>query len=162
MIYGNIGIWLADAEGSNFKDFNLGLPSGMDNRKICKIKKLSSGKVLAGTLFGLYILKDGIWSRVKIPTKEKRVVYIIEKADTAILLTRSRLLKTVDFKKFEIVQLPPTVDWDHKVSLFKTLWMLHSGELFGLFCKIFVDILGLIFIFFCVIRTLLFCWFLHC
>ncbi len=147
VIYGNIGIWLTDTEGSYFRDFNHGLPSGMDNRKICKIVRLSNGKVLAGTLFGLYTLKNAFWSRVKIPTREKRVVDIIEKADTAILLTRSHLLKTVDFKKFEIIQLPPPVDWDRKVSLFKTLWMLHSGELFGLFGKIFVDILGLIFIF---------------
>ncbi len=148
LIYGNIGIWLTDTKGSYFKDFNHGLPSGMDNRKICKIKRLSNGRIIAGTLFGLYSLRNGEWARVRIPTKEKRVVDISEKADTVILLTRSHLLKTVDFKNFEIVQLPPPINWDHKVSLFKTLWMLHSGELFGIYGKIFVDLLGIIFIFF--------------
>ncbi len=147
LIYGNIGIWLTDTLGSFFEDFSKGLPHGMDNHKICKIFRTSNGRILAGTLFGLYELRNGVWKKVRIPTHEKRVVDITEKQDTIILLTRSHLIKTVNLQEMEVLELPPPAGYDGKVSLFKTMWMLHSGELFGWFGKIFVDILALVFIF---------------
>ncbi len=145
LVYGNIGIWLFT--GGSFEPFMKGFPKGMDNRKICKIKKLKSGTILAGTLFGLYRWNLNKWEKVKIPTKEKRVVDITTRRDTVVLLTRSHLLKTVDLKEFEVIQLPPPADYDSRVSLFKTFWMLHSGELFGTVGKLFVDLMGLIFTF---------------
>jgi len=42
LIYGNIGIWLTDSVQSRFTDFNNGFPKGIDNRKICKLFRISS------------------------------------------------------------------------------------------------------------------------
>ncbi len=145
LFYGNIGIWLYTPEG--FEPFMNGFPRGMDNRKICKIRKLENGMTLAGTLFGLYKLHSQTWIKVKLPTQEKRVVDITTKSDTIILLTRSHVIKTTDLKDFQVVQLPAPLGYRKEVSLFKTFWTLHSGELFGIVGKIFVDFMGLIFIF---------------
>lgn len=40
--------------------------------------------------------------------------------------------------------------------MFKTLWMLHSGELFGLTGRIIVDLIGLVLIFLCITGIILF------
>ncbi len=145
LIYGNIGIWLYTR--NTFIPFMKGFPRGMDNRKICKIRRTKTGYILAGTLFGLYKLDKGNWEKIRIPTKEKRVVDITEKQDTVILLTRSHLVKTRDLKTFTVIQLPAPSGYKRRVSLFKTFWMLHSGELFGTVGKLFVDIMGLVFTF---------------
>ena len=157
LIYGNIGIWLTDSNFTAFKDFNDGLPSGIDNRKVCKIKKTARGQLWAGTLFGLYHYDYPAkrWRRVHIPTKEQRVVDIADLGDSLYFLTRSHLIK-YKHGEFSVTTLPPPENYDGKIGLFKTLWVIHSGEIYGQAGKIFVDIVALIFIFLIVTGTILF------
>ncbi len=61
-----------------------------------------------------------------------------------MVLSRSHLLKTTNLTDFDIITLPNPENYDHKVGLFKTLWVIHSGEIYGETGKILVDILGLI------------------
>ncbi len=147
LIYGNIGIWLTDSTLSNFSDFNSGFPKGIDNRKIIKIIKLPNNNLLAGSFFGLYKYQKNEWKYVQIPVKEERITDIIEKQDTIVILTRSHLLKTTDLQSFEIIKLPPPENYDNKISVFKTLWVIHSGEIYGTIGKLIVDFAGLIFAF---------------
>jgi hypothetical protein len=53
---------------------------------------------------------------------------------------------TTNLKHFDIINLPQPENYDHKVSLFKTLWVIHSGEIYGAIGKLLVDLVGLIFI----------------
>ena len=146
LIYGNIGIWLTDSIQSRFLDFNNGFPKGIDNRKICKLFKTNKKELLAGTLFGLYkySFHDKKWNNIELPIHEKRIVDIIQKQDTILLLSRSHLLKTTNLSEFQIITLPNPENYDNKVGLFKTLWVIHSGEIYVETGKILVDILGLI------------------
>jgi len=146
LIYGNIGIWLTDSIQSQFSDFNMGFPKGIDHRKICKLFRTNKNELLAGTLFGLYkySFSEKKWSKINLPIHEKRIVDIIQKNDTILLLSRSHLLKTTNISDFEIITLPNPENYDNKVGLFKTLWVIHSGEIYGEAGKILVDILGLI------------------
>ncbi len=148
-IYGDIGIWQTDSSFSKFTDFNYGLPTGMDNRKICKLFKNSKNKLFAGTLFGLYKYNNTKhrWEAIPIPVENKRVVDITEKNDTLLVLTRSYLLYTKDYKHFTKKILPPSQNYDDKIGLFKTIWVIHNGEIYGKLGKVIVDIIGLIFIF---------------
>jgi len=149
LIYGNIGIWLTDKRAIHFSDFNTGLPEGIDNRKICKIYKTKQGILLAGTLFGLYRydkLKRK-WNYIEVPLDDEHIVDFSEKKDTLLILSRSYLLKTTDIAHFSVKTLPIPEDYDNKVSLFKTLWVIHSGELYGHIGVLLVDLIGLIFIF---------------
>lgn len=146
LIYGNIGIWLTDSVQSHFTDFNKGFPKGIDNRKICKLFITNKNELLAGTLFGLYnySFSEKKWNKINLPIHEKRIVDIIQNNDTILILSRSHVLKTTTISDFEIITLPNPENYDNKVGLFKTLWVIHSGEIYGEAGKILVDILGLI------------------
>ena len=149
LVYGNIGIWLTDSSYSDFIDFNTGFPKGIDNRKVFKMIRTTGNKLVAGTFSGLYIFNsaENIWVSVSLPVKEKNIVDIIQKQDTILVLTRSFLLKTSDLYNFSVYQLPPPENYDNKVGLFKTLWVIHSGEIYGIAGKLIVDFAGLVFAF---------------
>jgi hypothetical protein len=143
LIYGNIGIWLTDDEWSGFSDFNHGFPDGIDNRKVYALEVFED-RLVAATHFGLYAtgIDEIKWNPVKLPVRKKRVADLAIKNDTLLILTRSHLLKTADLEYFITVQLNNPVGYERKVGLFNTLWDLHSGELFGMAGRLFVDILG--------------------
>ena len=149
LIYGNIGIWLTDSSYSDFKNFSTGFPKGIDNRKVFQMIKTKSNKLLAGTFSGLYTFnyKEDKWISITLPVKEKNIVDITQKQDTVFVLTRSSLLKTTDLCNFRISQLPPPENYDYKTGLFKTFWVIHSGEIYGIAGKIIVDLAGLVFAF---------------
>ncbi len=145
LIYGNIGVWKTNDNYRTFEDYNQGFPKGIDNCKIEKLLKTGSGELYAGTLLGLYQFKNDIWIKIELPVAEKRVVDLLEVKGACYVLTRSNLLKQTT-TGFEKVELLAKSDYDGKISLFKTLWEVHSGEAFGLPGKLFVDFIGLIFI----------------
>ena len=149
LVYGNIGVWLTDSTFSKFSDFNAGFLSGIDNKKISKIFRTSKGELFAGTYFGLfkYSFSEKIWQRICLPIHKKRIVDIAEKGDTLLVMSRSELLKSTDYFIFTKCILPIPQNYNNKTGLFKTLWMIHSGEIYGFVGKLFVDIIGLIFIF---------------
>jgi hypothetical protein len=157
LVYGNIGVWETDTTFSHFKDFNQGFPSGIDNRKIFKVLAMPKG-VLAGTLFGLYRL-DPVkqrWSLLPLPVKEENVVDLLARGDTVLVLTRSNLLQTTDLRSFDVIALPAPEHYDHKIGLFKTFWVIHSGEIWGTAGKLVVDAVALIFIALCIGGIVLF------
>src|SRR5450759_4420151 len=149
LVYGNIGIWLTDSSFSDFTYFSLGIPKGIDNRKIFQMIKTTGNSLIAGTLSGLYTFnyQQNKWVSVILPVKEKSIADIIQKQDTIFVLTRSSLLKTTDLIHFSVSQLPPPENYDNKTGLFKTLWVIHSGEIYGTAGKIVVDFAGLVFAF---------------
>ena len=145
LVYGNIGIWLSTDQFKTFQDWNQGFPKGIDNRKISKILKTNDGKIYAGTYFGLYQYShhEGKWQKIQLPVSEERITDLIMKQNELLVQTRSFLLKSSDGKSFSPIALPAPQDYNAKVSLFKTLWLLHSGELWGFTGKLMVDLFGL-------------------
>ncbi|MCB0823636.1 MAG: PepSY domain-containing protein [Bacteroidales bacterium] len=152
LVYGNIGVWLTDSMLTDFSDYNAGFPNGIDNRKIFKIHQTKLGSLYAGTLFGMYRFDNRIkeWKFVHAPFGREQVVDMFDKDDSLYVLTRSYLYVSMDAPpKFEFrkVILPPPLNYDNKEGLFKTLWVIHSGEIGGFAGKLFVDLIGLTFIF---------------
>jgi hypothetical protein len=149
LIYGNIGVWITDSTFDDFADFNVGFPDGIDNRKMCSMYITKKGSLFAGSFFGLYKydFKNNTWIETMLPIHEKRIVDISEKGDTLLVLSRSNLLKSTDYVNFDVVTLPEPENYDNKIGLFKTLWVIHSGEIYGTVGKLIVDSVGLIFIF---------------
>jgi len=150
LLYGNMGIWLTDSNHSSFKDFSKGYKKGIDHKKICKILKTSKNTLLSGSLFGLHYYDKILnqWIPIKLPNiSNPRIVDILEKGDSIFLLTRSFLLTTKNLKQFKIRRLPNPENYDEKIGLFKTLWLLHSGDAYGKVGVFFVDFLGGLLIF---------------
>jgi len=56
----------------------------------------------------------------------------------------------VQIPKFSIISIPPPEGWDGKVGLFRTFWVVHSGEIYGFAGKILVDFVGLSIILLCI------------
>ncbi|HEY3373318.1 MAG TPA: PepSY-associated TM helix domain-containing protein [Prolixibacteraceae bacterium] len=145
LVYGNIGIWLTTDHFKTFQDWNAGFPKGIDNRKISKLLKTPDGKLYAGTFFGLfqYSKQLGEWQKIQLPVSEERITDLILKHDELLVQTRSLLLTSSDGKSFHPLVLPPPEGYNGKASLFKTLWLLHSGELWGIAGILLVDLFGL-------------------
>jgi hypothetical protein len=157
LTYGNIGIWHTDSTFSKFTDFNVGFPDGIDNRKIFKVLQTNKG-LLAGTLFGLYDFnhEKKQWQKIPLPLPEENVVDILQKGDSTFVLTRSHLLVTTNLRHFNTIDLPQAENYDNKVGLFKTLWVIHSGEIYGEVGKLLVDLMALVFVFLSVGGVILF------
>lgn len=155
LVFGNIGIWLTDHSLQQFTGFNTGFPEGVDNRKIAAISADSITGIHAATLFGLYRYdrKQGKWIRVPLPVEEERIVKVLAKGDSLVVMTRSNLLVSTisgGADNFIVVPVPMAADEDGKVGLFKTLWVIHSGEIYGMVGKLIVDAVGILFILLCI------------
>ena len=149
LIYGNIGVWLTDSSYSNFSYFNKGFPSGIDNRKIFKVLKSEKGSLFAATLFGLYEYKVNQWLKIELPVDEEQTVGLAFANDSVYVMTRSHILVSKDepdnYLFYEIPVLAPR-GYDDKIGLFKTMWVIHSGEIYGRIGKLVVDLVAIVFI----------------
>jgi len=148
LIYGNIGIWKTDSNYSSFSDYNKGFPDGTDNRKIFCLCRTNNKRLFAGTLFGLYEYR-AIWKKIELPVKEERIVKILEKGDSLLVMTRSDLLLASinsPIPVFRKINIPAGEDSDGRTGLFRTLWVIHSGEIYGIAGRVMVDMVGIIFI----------------
>jgi hypothetical protein len=153
IVFGNIGAWLTDSTYQSFHDLNTGFKAGIDNRKINSMDWSPRAGLYAGTLYGLYHFRHHAWEEVELPVQEVRVVKILFLGDSLLVMTRSNLFmstRTGGYQDFREIRVPTGENSDGKVGLFKTLWVIHSGEIYGLAGKLIVDGAGIIFIFLCI------------
>lgn len=172
LVYGNAGVFLK--LGDDFIEFNNGFPKGVDCRNVRRIVRTQDSTYFALTPFGLYKLlytyrdnqssfvenldyiienldyrweKQIIKEQLKPNLKRNWLTDILVKDDSLIVSSRSNIyVSTPPYTSFTKVQLKPHSDYDGKVSLFKTVWLLHSGEMFGLLGRLIVDSVAIIFI----------------
>ncbi|MCT4638754.1 MAG: PepSY domain-containing protein [Bacteroidales bacterium] len=147
VIYGGIGVWITYDSYNSFVDFNRGFPEGSDNRNITCLNYTKNDNLFAGTKFGLYRYskEQKQWVVVDIPTDEKRIEGITTVNDSLWVMTRSQVLVAAENDpKFVDIELKAPEGYKSDISLFRTLWYIHSGELFGMPGKLFVDALGLL------------------
>ncbi len=153
LLYGNGGIWLTDSKASFFKDFNSGLPTGADYRQIRNVIRTDEGRLFAVSPFGLY--RYGVhatWHEVKMPLEDgEKLTDIASHGDTLVVLSRSfAYVSLPPYTVFKRTQLNAPKDYDGKVTAFRTVWLLHSGELFGIAGKLIVDAIALILVILCI------------
>ena len=153
LLYGNGGIWLTDSKASYFKDFNEGLPEGADYRQIKNVIRLDNGRIFAVSPFGLY--RYGVhnkWHEVNMSLEdEEKFTDIASHGDTLVVLSHSFVYTSLPpYKTFKRIQLHAPKDYDGKVTVFRTVWLLHSGELFGITGKIVVDAIAIILVVLCI------------
>lgn len=152
LIYGNTGIWLTDSAFRTFTSFNNGFGSGIDKSKVSSLVITKQGKLISGTQFGLYYFDNerNTWNKIIIPGKEQRITDLLIKNDSLLVLTRSQLFVSTDLTHFNEIKLLPAKDYDNKVSLFRSLWTIHSGSIYALPGILIVDAVAIIFGFLCI------------
>lgn len=160
LMYGNSGIWLTDTLHTSFSSYVKGMKSGADNTNVGNIIVMDGNDIFAATTFDLYKLNKATdtWENLsdKVGASE-RYTDIAAYGDSLILMSRSHIYTSkapyISFTKQEI-QAPE--GYKKETSWFRTLWTLHSGELFGLPGKIVVDIVGILTIILCITGVILF------
>lgn len=153
-IYGGIGVWQTDSLGTHFDERNAGLPTGADHIGIRSVVETRSGGLYALSPFALYKYDEDVlrWSKVDaLPKVEKYYTDLIVQGDSLLLLSRSHLyVRPSGEAEFREIEFMAPEGYSPKVSLFRMLWLLHSGELFGLSGQLVVDGIALILIVLCV------------
>ena len=148
LLYGNIGVFLTNEKFSKIVDFNAGFGRGVDNHKIEKVF-YHKGNLLAATLFGLYKFdfSSAKWKEIFSPDGDERMLDIAVQDGKYLLMSRSFIYKSSNLIDFEKIELLPYEGYDNKIGLFKTLWVIHSGEIYGLPGVLLVDLIAIIFVF---------------
>ena len=160
LMYGASGIWLTNQRHTFVERFERGMKNGVDNRNTAKIVKTDKGDIFAVTTFDLYQLntKENTWcNKSSFIDTHERLSDVTTSSDTLVIISRSDLFTSVaPYDKFSKFTIPAPTDYSKKVSLFRTMWRLHSGELFGEIGKIVVDLLGVATIIFSVTGIIIF------
>ena len=151
LIYGNSGIWKTDSTGHYFSDFNKGLPAGADFRNIKAMVQTPDGSLFAAGQFGLYRNDGKGWESTPLKfSKHERISDLVLKGDTMVVVGRSYLYTSVNpYNEFSRLELKAPEGYDGKVSLFRTVWLMHSGEMFGTVGKLIMDAVAVILIVLC-------------
>lgn len=154
LMYGGAGVFLTDSLMNSVNLYNKGIKEGADNQIVGNIAKTTNGSLFAVTTFDLYSLdrEDDKWNNMSgLLDTDERLSDIQSKGDTLVVLSRSHLfVATPPYKQFTKIELKAPYGYKKKATLFRTMWTLHSGELFHLPGKLFVDLLGVVSIILCV------------
>ncbi len=154
VMWGQVGLWLTDSTFSHWTDFNEGITEGIDNRKITDVVKTSDGTLFCSGLYDAYRFdkENRRWNAVFLPNNEERVSDVaLRGGDTVVVISRSALYEAVA-PEYTFVERPISMPegYRNQTTLFKTFWMLHSGDLFGLCGRLVVDVVGVVLILLCV------------
>ena len=152
ILYGNIGMWMADSNMEVQSRFDDGLPPTVDQRKVGIMFRSKEGELFAGTLFSLYHYNCSAkkWEEVPMPNGNERVYSILENKHGFFVMTRNRIYRAPSSRMpvhFETVELKEPENYDHKIGLFQTFWQIHNGDIIGLSGKLIMDLVALLFIF---------------
>ena len=150
LLYGENGLWLTDSSRACFSRFERGMRPGADNRLVANVVRTHSGQLFAVTTFDAYQWNYSTQSWQRLTERfaaSDRMTDAAVKGDTLVLQSRSELfLATAPYAHFERIHLKAPTNAPLGRFTFRTLWMLHSGELFGAWAQYFVDFLGVILI----------------
>lgn len=146
-VYGNAGIWHGDRDGARFADFNRGLPKGADKRNVRGMAQTPSGHIFAITTGALYRYgRHSGWQPTPLrPAPGERLSDITTVGDTLVAAGRSYIYTSLPpYTSFRRVQLKAPDNHDGNVTLFRTVWTLHNGEMFGWAGRVFVDLMAVL------------------
>lgn len=152
LLYGNGGMWLTNATASAFKDFNRGLPTGADQRQILGVQQ-ASGCLYGVSRFALYRYDvHGSWHRLSLPLQaDEQLADISSHGDTLVVLSRSyAYIALPPYNNFRRLQLPTPCNYENSTTVFRTVWLLHSGALFGTAGRLVADGIAIVLAVLCI------------
>lgn len=165
-VYGYGGVWLTDKDASHWQEMNTGLPKGADHRNVRNLVRTKDGMLWCVTNYDVYQYDGHRWVVCPLPKGDERLMDIALGGDSmqVVALTRSAIYvingtqKTgaYIYNKVERHELKPAHDFRPQEYLFRTIWKLHSGELFGLPGRLVVDAVAVVIIVLSVTGVVLF------
>lgn len=158
LLFGNTGVMKGDRRLSAARDFSDGFPDGVDSRNVRNVVRTRAGELYCAAQSGFYRHDGRRWRPVKLPGNSERVTDVALTPDSlgVIALSRSDVYVSTPSGTFRKVSLKPAEGQVNKVTLFKTIWNLHSGQLFGLPGVLVVDMVAVVMIFLCLTGIVIF------
>ena len=180
LAYGYGGIWLTDAEMKSWKDFNKGLPKNVDGRNIRNMVQTKNGEIWCAATMDVYRFDGKEWKMFPLADNKERITDItLTKDSTSIIaMTRSAVYEISGKKtdaanektdaaneKRDAISEKTNVTrkiigqpegFIPEVTLFKTVWNLHSGAFFGLAGRLVVDAIAIVLIILSITGIILF------
>lgn len=135
LICGAAGILKADTLARHFEEFNAGIPPQADLRAMRSIVVSPCGDAFAASQYSLYRFDEttGQWRATNPPLEAgERLTDMTMAGDTLVAVSRSRFFtSTPPYEQFTPIWPGHSADYDGSETLFRTVWKLHSGQLFG-------------------------------
>ena len=180
LAYGYGGIWLTDAKMKSWKNFNKGLPKNVDGRNIRNMVQTKNGEIWCAATMDVYRFDGKEWKMFPLADNEERITDItLTKDSTSIIaMTRSAVYEISGKKtdaanektdaaneKRDAISEKTNVTrkiigqpegFIPEVTLFKTVWHLHSGAFFGLTGRLMVDAIAIVLIILSITGIILF------
>lgn len=153
LIYGAGGMMLADRAAKSFVDFNRGIPQDADGRQIRSVVRCAGGRLYALSSFALYSYDPlaGWRDTGLMADDDERFSDMTCRGDTIVVAGRSFLYVSAGADDvFRKIRLKTPEGYEPRISLFRTVWKIHSGEMFGLPGRLAVDAVALVLIILCV------------
>ncbi len=133
LLYGSGGLHLLDTLGHYLRTDNAGLPTGADHRQVRAV--VSHGnRIFALTTNALYTRRrtDTRWQPLPFVHTEERFSDLTLRGDSLLVVGRNALyLAQPPYRRFTPIVLPRAMGDDGRITLFRIVWLLHSGALFG-------------------------------
>ena len=153
---GKEGVWVSRDGGRHFTGLKKGFPRYAylkDTSCLLLVEESSCQRLFAGTRSGLYFcnLNDGSWQSVgEKDLQQENIVDLLRVEEKVFAFTSSACYAAnIDSMPpdFQPHNLAPPTAYKPTISMFLFLLKLHDGSLFGLPGRLFVDIVGIVFIF---------------
>ena len=146
LIFGTGGLWLRT--GKAVSDFNQGLPQWADFRTIKNVVQLPDSNLVAAGQYGVYTraLHGNSWQELRSIRLQphERISDLANLGDSLLVITRDRILLSLPpYTTATEMPLAPPEGYSGKVNLFRVVWLLHSGNLFGLPGRVLVDLVAI-------------------
>lgn len=180
LAYGYGGIWLTDTKMKSWKDFNKGLPENVDGRNIRNMVQTKNGEIWCAATMDVYRFDGKEWKMFPLADNEERITDItLTKDSTSIIaMTRSAVYE-ISSKKTDAANEKTNAANEKRdaisektnvtrkiigqpegfipeVTLFKTVWHLHSGAFFGTIGRLVVDAIAIVLIILSITGIILF------
>lgn len=160
LAFGQAGVWETGPMMEYRKDWSTGLKKGEDNRKISSLVQAGDGSIWCTGLYDLYRFSEetGKWAKIELEGNHERLSDLCLKGrDSLVVLSRSIAYQAVAPEyDFKAITLNVPGEYDNRVTLFKTFWMVHSGQLFGIVGQLFVDLIAIVLIILCITGIIFF------
>lgn len=151
--YGGAGIYLQPKAGNKpMVEDMAGIRRGGDERRIIAMCRDGEGGIWAASQFRLYTKQDNLWQEQALPIeKGERLSDLITHDGELYALSRSFVYRYQPYQSdvWERIELVKPDDYTGRLSLFRLMWALHSGEYFGKLGVLCVDIIALVVILLC-------------
>lgn len=146
LLYGATGLWLS--HGGRIEDFNQGLPPYSDYRAVRSVVQASGGVLFALTPYQLFWMRGQSWQVVMLPLDDdERLTDVSMQGDSLVVFSRSRVfISQPPYQHFTSHWLRGVPRRPPRVSLFRTVWTLHSGEAYGWVGRFLVDGVAVLFV----------------